>query len=577
MSNLFDLSSLAMIPTAYKDGKLYSVRPTDGSGDFTFSRGSNLAATRVSSSGYIEKGRENLLLQSNTFDTTWTLNNSSLTSGQAGYDGTNDAWELQATSTSSARVQQFESNTNVQSLSIYAKAGTANFILAEKAGTNGFYAWFDLSNGTIGNTSGDIDTTIEDVGNGWYRCSISGNPSAASKSQFYVAETNGSTTISVGGSIYIQDAQLEQGLVATDYIETTTTSVSAGILEDMPRLDYSSGSCPSLLLEPQRTNDITQSEYFGDSYWTKYRSSVNSNVTKSPDGYNNAFEIIEDTTTNTHIIGRSFAFTSGVVYSGSIFAKYNGRNLLLSAGNTSTWSAKAIFDLENGTINSTILGSAQIEDYGNGWYRCTIIGTAGATSSTNFNIQILNGFTGTYLGDGASGSYFYGAQLEAGSYPTSYIPTYGSAVTRSVDAMANLDIPDFNNNTSFSFLLELTRNGISSSEIGSMFSFYNDSSTQQFWFHIDAPSGQVRLRDATNSNATMATISFDTDDRKKIAFSCDGSTLKTYVDGVLSNTYNLVNVFNVDELRTAAKSFDVHQIVIFPTALTDSECIALTE
>ena len=70
MSKLFDDSSLAMIPSAYKDGKLYSIRPTDGSGDFTFSRGSNLAATRVASSGYIEKGRENLLLQSNTFSTT---------------------------------------------------------------------------------------------------------------------------------------------------------------------------------------------------------------------------------------------------------------------------------------------------------------------------------------------------------------------------------------------------------------------------------------------------------------------------------------------------------------------------
>ena len=60
-----------MIPSAYKDGKLYSIRPTDGSGDFTFSRGSNLAATRVDVNGLIEKGRENLLLQSNQFDTTW--------------------------------------------------------------------------------------------------------------------------------------------------------------------------------------------------------------------------------------------------------------------------------------------------------------------------------------------------------------------------------------------------------------------------------------------------------------------------------------------------------------------------
>jgi hypothetical protein len=71
--SLFDDASLAMIPSAYKDGKLYSIKPTDGSGDFTFTRGSNLAATRVDENGLIEKGRENLLLQSNQFDTTWVL------------------------------------------------------------------------------------------------------------------------------------------------------------------------------------------------------------------------------------------------------------------------------------------------------------------------------------------------------------------------------------------------------------------------------------------------------------------------------------------------------------------------
>ena len=63
--SLYKDASLVMIPSAVKDGKLYSIRPTDGSGDFTFSRGSNLAATRVDVNGLIEKGRENLLLQSN--------------------------------------------------------------------------------------------------------------------------------------------------------------------------------------------------------------------------------------------------------------------------------------------------------------------------------------------------------------------------------------------------------------------------------------------------------------------------------------------------------------------------------
>ena len=76
--SLFDNASLAMIPSAYKDGKLYSIKPTDGSGDFTFTRGSNLAATRVDVNGLIEKGRENLLLQSNQFDTTWTTSSASV-------------------------------------------------------------------------------------------------------------------------------------------------------------------------------------------------------------------------------------------------------------------------------------------------------------------------------------------------------------------------------------------------------------------------------------------------------------------------------------------------------------------
>ena len=99
MSKLFDDASLAMIPSAYKDGKLYSIRPTDGSGDFTFSRGSNLAATRVDVNGLIEKGRENVLLQSNQFDTTWVNASVTITGGQAGYDGTNNAWLLQVTAT----------------------------------------------------------------------------------------------------------------------------------------------------------------------------------------------------------------------------------------------------------------------------------------------------------------------------------------------------------------------------------------------------------------------------------------------------------------------------------------------
>ena len=96
MSSYYDDASLMLLASggAQKDGKVYSVKPTDGSGDFTFTRGSNLSATRVDASQLIEKGRENLLLQSNSFDVSanWLSSNVSETGGQAGYDGTNNAW-----------------------------------------------------------------------------------------------------------------------------------------------------------------------------------------------------------------------------------------------------------------------------------------------------------------------------------------------------------------------------------------------------------------------------------------------------------------------------------------------------
>src|SRR5210317_637514 len=245
--SIYKSSTLAMIPTAYKDGKLYSVRPTDGSGDFTFSRGSNLAATRVDVNGLIEKGRENLLLQSNTFsNASWIkAAGTSVTAGQSGYDGSADAWLLNKTS-AYARTEQVISFGGVTTASVYAKASTHDWLYIRCDAGIVHDAYFDLSTGSVGSVIQCIDTKIESIGNGWYRCSMSFNAGAGTYMRLYPSDSDNGVGNSTSGSIYIQDAQLEQGLVATDYIETTTTSVSAGILEDMPRLDYSSGSCPSL-------------------------------------------------------------------------------------------------------------------------------------------------------------------------------------------------------------------------------------------------------------------------------------------------------------------------------------------
>jgi hypothetical protein len=176
--SLFDDASLVMIPSAYKDGKLYSIKPTDGSGDFTFSRGSNLAATRVNSSGLIEKGRENLLLQSNQFDTTWTLGGATITSGQADKDGGTDAWALTSTTTNGAHrvLQTFTgAANNVVTFSVFAKANGYNFLRIVENAATGDFATFDLSDGSVENNTAISNTAkIESVSgaDGWYRCSV---------------------------------------------------------------------------------------------------------------------------------------------------------------------------------------------------------------------------------------------------------------------------------------------------------------------------------------------------------------------------------------------------------------------
>ena len=430
--SLLNKASLIQIPSGYKDGTLYSAKPTNGDGDFTFSRGSNLAATRVNSDGLIEKGRENLLLQSNTFDTTWGNNNSTETGGQTGYDGSSNAWLL-ANTAAGGSIGQTVSNSGVQTFSVYAKAGSLNWMAFTISGLSPSQSYFDLQNGALGTSGSEIiKANILSIGNGWYRCSVVVNGTATGVN---IYPANDDNQVSVIGNIYIQDAQLEAGLVATDYIETGASTAQAGILEDMPRLDYSGGAtCPSLLLEPQRTNLVTQSEYFTDIFTENSGVTWESNSTTSPEGLVNAFKLNNSNAGSSGAYYVPLAFTVNDTMTASIFAKEGDVSELLF-GITNQNESKSLyysFDLSAGTAtynanNGGILnGSGSIVDYGNGWYRCIVTGTfpsSGTTSGGVFPRIPQAGYV-----------YLYGLQIEKnGSYPTSYIPTYGASVTRGVD------------------------------------------------------------------------------------------------------------------------------------------------
>ena len=220
-----------------------------------------------------------------------------------------------------------------------------------------------------------------------------------------------------------------------DFTRASSATVvnKAGLIETVgsgePRIDFSNDAKGALLLEPTRSNLITYSNDFSNAYWSKSNLSVTSGF-NSPDGTLNADKLVENTSTGVHQVYRLSA-NSNTTYSISIFAKKGERDKFrINIGNDTHY---ADFNLSNGTIINQIgaTTTSKIDLISNGWYRCSISYTE-STGAPTYNLYRLldNNGNASYQGDGTSGIYIYGAQIEAGSYATSYIPTQGSAVTR---------------------------------------------------------------------------------------------------------------------------------------------------
>ena len=567
--SIYDKSSLVLIPSGTKTSKVYSQKPTNGDGDFDFTR--STAATRVNADGNIEKETQNLLQYSNGFSNgVWSQLSITLTSGQAGYDGTNDAWLVTKTA-SYGRPQQALVSSGVQTLSVYAKAGTLNWVAVSN---NLVYTYFDLSSGSIGTNVGTIDANIEDVGSGWYRCSITytGN---ATDARFYPSQGDNDST-GTSGSIYIQDAQLEQSLVARDYIETTTTALYGGITDNVPRLDYTDSSCPALLLEPQRTNLVPHSEYLAVG-WTYDNTSVISNSIVSPTGEISASKLLDNTTNGLHRM-YYITGTSASAHTFSIFLK-KGEYSKVEIESLSGVTTNITYDLLNGTATSV----GEIEPYGNDWYRC-IFPMSTTSSSNAIQIRLVNNSNSSvFVGTGTSGVHMFGAMLEAGSYATSYIPTYGTSVTRNGEtALMSLLSYDLSGSFSIHFDFGKTQKLTSSSTL--FCSFRTDNNDLQLYTNASGSDGLNVYLNGSNGGYVFNAGQNNawSVDESKVCITYDANTgrLVYFINGVIFGEQTSLLSFGSPDTSPAIGSdgniVNVNKYLFFNQTLTDQEAIALT-
>ena len=337
--------------------------------------------------------------------------------------------------------------------SIYAKPNGKNFLRVMTSYANGIQTtWFNLSTGSVGTSSSDHTASMVDAGNGWYRCIVTATADGDGYINFYIAETDAVYDVTDDQTgYYAWGAQLEQRSSATAYTPTTSSPIvkyqpvlqTAASGEARFDHDPVTGESKGLLIEEARANSATYSEEFDNAGWDKARVTITPNTIIAPDGTLTADKLIANTDNNSHKIVLRPTITSGNSYTASVYFKkgeYTDAQIDLYSDGSNTF-ARSDFDLDTGTIIYAQVGSATITDVGNGWYRCIVAGTATTSGTGYFQIYVTSPAS-SFTGDGYSGIYVWGAQLEAGSFPTSYIPTSGSTVTRALEAVK---IENFNN------------------------------------------------------------------------------------------------------------------------------------
>jgi len=553
--SLLDTASLIVTPNGYKEGKLYSVIPSDGSGDMSVTRATT--ATRVNSAGLVELVPYNLVQNS---ETTWTPTGVTITTGITDPNGGTNAYRISDIATGNVTEYAYKASTGINlasgttiTFSIYMKGSGTIATYMERTVGSGY--WFDS----------ELHTLSSD----WQRFTQTYTITADTTGiAIYVGNLTGSTATSVD----IAFPQLVEGSTAKDYQKTETRL-------NIPRLDYSNGTCPSLLVEPQRTNGLTYSSSFDDASWLKLNASVTSNNTISPSGIQDADKIVEDTSYNQHLVYRAIVGTSNTF---SFYAKAAGRDWVSVLSNS---GFHTFFNIANGTLGTIAATStATIEDAGNGWYRCSVYNTHGTFGASVYLSTGNNVFE--YTGNGTSGAYIWGAQLEAGNYSTSYIPTTSASVTRNADVISKTGISSLIGQTEGTMFVDFVYNAkYGSSPNGAMPISIDDGTVNNEAYIFlqginNTAYAQFVVSGAFTCNITGLVMTIGT--RYKMAFAYKQNDFAFYINGALQGTDTSGNIAALSNVRLCNYSAlnyihdNLYSAALWQTRLTNTQLAELT-
>ena len=349
-----------------------------------------------------------------------------------------------------------------------------------------------------------------------------------------------------------------------------------------------------LLIEEQRTNLCTYSSNQLNAAWVPFNSTITASGETDPVGGTSAFRIAETTTSNQRHMAYNTITPSASTFTYSVFAKAQERNWLQLISYDDPNLYYTWFNLSTGVVGTNTAGNtATITAVGNGWYRCSVTRTVASTGAQYIQTGPANGDNNSaYAGDPTKGLLVYGAQVEIGAFPTSYIPTTTAAVTRSADVcqitggdfsgMWNAsegsfacEADSFGGNTIANQAIVAANDGTFANVIGQIRNLQNTSGDYGAFCRASNATTMSIVRSAGSTQAGVAfkaATGFKTNDS---ADSLNGGA----VIGDVTVTIPTVNIITIGDFHTGANTIlngHIARLRYYNTRLTNSQLQGLT-